>query len=187
MITKVSPLSYNNFSFKSALSENHQSKQDTNPVSATGEKANLVKTAFCGGVALGGRLLLEMLDGGFVIDDIAKKAKVTVGKQKNLTENERIVKEVGATTGLALCFVVGVAALYTIFKAPEINYQGNVNALKNRKDMDVYIKTNAVEKELYTQMNEKAKNADAKEKAKLREQYMQMQAAKNLIPEFVNR
>ena len=52
--------------------------------------------------------------------------------------------------------------------------------------MDVYTKTNEVEKELYTQMNEKAKNADDEEKAKLKEQYLKIQAAKNQVPEFVD-
>ena len=75
--------------------------------------------------------------------------------------------------------------LYTIFKAPNINYNGNVNAFKKRKDMDVYIKGNKIEKELYTQMNEKAKNANKEEKAKLKEQYMQIKAAKNQVPDFI--
>ena len=51
--------------------------------------------------------------------------------------------------------------------------------------MDVYIKGNDTEKELYTQMNEKAKNANEEEKAKLRTQYMQIQMAKNKVPDFV--
>lgn len=51
--------------------------------------------------------------------------------------------------------------------------------------MDVYVKGNSVEKELYTQMNEKAKQANEEEKAKLKEQYMQMKMAKNRVPDFV--
>ncbi len=51
--------------------------------------------------------------------------------------------------------------------------------------MDVYIKGNSVEKELYTQMNEKAKTADADEKVKLKDQYLKMQIAKNKLPDFV--
>lgn len=35
-------------------------------------------------------------------------------------------------------------------------------------------------------MNEKAKQADKEEKAKLKEQYMQMQMAKNRVPDFIN-
>ena len=66
-----------------------------------------------------------------------------------------------------------------------INYEGNVNAFKKGKDMDVYIKGNKVEKELYTQMNEKAKTANKEEKAKLKDQYMMMQKAKNRVPDFI--
>lgn len=44
--------------------------------------------------------------------------------------------------------------------------------------MDVYIKGNNVEKEILTQMNDRAQNADDKEKEKLKEQYMKMQMAK---------
>ena len=51
--------------------------------------------------------------------------------------------------------------------------------------MDVYIKGNNIEKELYTQMNEKAKQATSEEKEKLRQQYMQMQMAKNKVPDFI--
>lgn len=51
--------------------------------------------------------------------------------------------------------------------------------------MDVYIKGNKVEKELYTQMNEKAKTANKEEKAKLKDQYMIMQKAKNRVPDFI--
>ena len=51
--------------------------------------------------------------------------------------------------------------------------------------MDVYIKGNEAEKELYTQMNNKAKTATDEEKEKLRMQYAQMQMAKNTIPDFI--
>ena len=44
---------------------------------------------------------------------------------------------------------------------------------------------NIFKKEILTQMNEKAKSADDNEKAKLKEQYIQMQAAKNRVPEFI--
>ena len=35
-------------------------------------------------------------------------------------------------------------------------------------------------------MNDKAKQADKEEKVKLKEQYMQMQMAKNRVPDFIN-
>ena len=51
--------------------------------------------------------------------------------------------------------------------------------------MDVYIKGNAVEQELYNQMNEKAKTATQQDKAKLNAQYAKLKAAKNVVPAFV--
>ena len=181
---QVNSFAQNPYTFKSAV-ENKNVKKDENPISAAGEKATLAKATFVAGIGLGGRLLFELVDGGFVLDSVCDKAKKITDKQKNLTKNERMFKELGVGAGLVAAFVCSVAALYTVFKAPEINYKGNINTVKHRKDMDVYIKSNAVEKELYTQMNDKAKNADEKEKIKLREQYMQMQAAKNKVPDFV--
>ena len=102
-----------------------------------------------------------------------------------MSKNKKALLAVGAWAGLIAAFIGGFAILYTLFKAPKINYEGNVNAFKKGKDMDVYVKGNSVEKELYTQMNEKAKQANEEEKAKLKEQYMQMKMAKNRVPDFV--
>ena len=145
---------------------NTQAQKDQNPISKNGEKAKLVKATFVAGLGLGAKLLFELMDGDFVVDRLGVK--------------------IGASLGLLTAFVAGFAALYTLFKAPKINYQCNVNAFQKEKDMDVYIKGNTAEKELYTQMNEKAKNADEQEKNKLREQYLKMQVAKNKLPDFVN-
>ena len=168
----------------------HQQKQtpknDNNPISKTGEKAKLTKAAFVAGLGLGAKLLFEVLDGDFVVDTLGEKAEKIVDKQhKNATRNKKVLLALGAWAGLVMAFIGGFAMLYTIFKAPNINYNGNVNAFKKGKDMDVYIKGNKIEKELYTQMNEKAQNANKEEKAKLKEQYIQMKASKNQIPEFV--
>lgn len=162
------------------------SKNDNNPISRTGEKAKLTKAAFVAGLGLGAKLLFEVLDGEFVVDTLGEKAEKIVDKQhKNATRNKKVLLALGAWAGLVMAFIGGFAMLYTIFKAPNINYNGNVNAFKKGKDMDVYIKGNKIEKELYTQMNEKAQNANKEEKAKLKEQYIQMKASKNQIPEFV--
>lgn len=161
-------------------------KNDNNPISKTGEKAKLTKAAFVAGLGLGAKLLFEVLDGEFVVDTLGEKAEKIVDKQhKNATRNKKVLLALGAWAGLVMAFIGGFAMLYTIFKAPNINYNGNVNAFKKGKDMDVYIKGNKIEKELYTQMNEKAQNANKEEKAKLKEQYIQMKASKNQIPEFV--
>ena len=161
-------------------------KNDNNPISKNGEKAKLTKAAFVAGLGLGAKLLFEVLDGDFVVDTLGEKAEKIVDKQhKNATRNKKVLLALGAWAGLVMAFIGGFAMLYTIFKAPNINYNGNVNAFKKGKDMDVYIKGNKIEKELYTQMNEKAQNANKEEKAKLKEQYIQMKESKNQIPEFV--
>ena len=175
---------YNLYSFGNQTKTKQQ--QNSNPISQKGEKALLVKSTFVAGLALGARLLLELMDGDFVVDTLGKKAGKIVDKNhKNASKNKKFWLCMGTFVGLATMFVAGFAMLYTAFQAPKINYKGNVNAFKKGKDMDVYIKGNEVEKELLTQMNDKAKGADSEEKAKLKEQYMQMQMAKNRVPDFV--
>jgi hypothetical protein len=52
--------------------------------------------------------------------------------------------------------------------------------------MDIYIKSNEAEKELYTQLDEKAKQTNSEEKDTLKEQYLKLKNAKNKVPDFVN-
>lgn len=173
----------NSFSF---TQQKTTAKNDNNPISKSGEKAKLTKAAFIAGLGIGAKLLFEVMDGDFVVDTLGNKAEKIVDKQhKNVAKNKKALLAVGAWAGLIAAFIGGFAILYTLFKAPKINYEGNVNAFKKGKDMDVYVKGNSVEKELYTQMNEKAKQANEEEKAKLKEQYMQMKMAKNRVPDFV--
>lgn len=177
----------NNFSFRANSKKQSAQKKDNNPISKSGEKALLVKGTFLAGLGLGARLLFEVMDCDFVVEKLGDKAEKIVNKQhQNVSRNKKALLQLGAWGGLIAMFIGGFAILYTLFKSPEINYKGNVNAFKKGKDMDVYIKGNKVEKELYTQMNEKAKGADTEEKVKLKEQYMQMQMAKNRVPDFVN-
>lgn len=183
----VSPVSYNTYTFGASKPQKNNAPDADNPISKKGEKAKLIKMTFLGGLAVGARLLFELMDGDFVFDELADKAGKIVEKQHAGSKGwTRALLGLGAFAGLVAMFVGGFALLYTLFKAPKINYDGNVNAFKKSKEMDVYTKTNEVEKELYTQMNEKAKEADEEEKAKLKEQYLKMQAAKNQMPEFVD-
>ncbi len=162
-------------------------QQNTNPISENGEKAKLAKATFVAGLGVGTRLLFEIVDDfDFVGEKLGKKAEKIVNEQhKDVSANKKMLLKAGAWIGLIATFISGFALLYTLFKAPKINYEGKVNAFKKGKEMDVYIKGNSAEKEIYTQMNEKAKNANDDEKAKLKEQYMQMQMAKNRVPDFV--
>ncbi len=181
---KISPIQ--NYSYSFGTAKNSTEKNNTNPVSKKGEKALLVKATFFGGLAVGARLLFELLDEDFVFNKLSNSAEKIVNKQhKNLSANKKALYTLGASAGLLAAFISGFAILYTMFNAPKINYKGNINAFKKGKDMDVYIKGNEVEKELYTQMNEKAKVANSEEKAKLQQQYAQMQMAKNRVPDFI--
>lgn len=173
---RISPLNTYT-SFKAQQKQN----SDKNPISKTGEKATLMKATFIAGLGLGARLLAELADGDFVVEHIGKKAEQIASKQKSKSG----LRTAGIFIGLVLMGIGAFAALYTLFMAPKINYQGNVRAFKKSKDMDVYIQGNKAEKEIYTQMNEKAKNANPDEKEKLKEQYMMMQKAKNKVPDFV--
>lgn len=185
----VSPISNRYYSFEANTTSKTNKKnlnQDKNPVSKAGEKANLVKATFIAGIGIGARLLFELMDGDFVGENLANTAEKIVEKQhKNASKNKKLLMFLGATAGLISLFIGGFALLYTLFKAPNINYNGNVNAFKKKKEMDVYIKGNNIEKDLYTQMNDKAKTANKEEKEKLREQYAKMQMAKNKLPDFI--
>ena len=182
---RISPV--NTYSFKADTPQKQREQQNQNPISKTGEKAKLVKATFIAGLGFGTKLLFELVDDfDFVGEKLGQKASDIVNRQnKNASKNKKMLLKLGAWAGFIATFVAGAAFLYTLFKAPKINYQGNINAFQKSKDMDVYIKGNAAEKEIYTQMNEKAKNASEEEKEKLREQYMQMQVAKNKVPDFV--
>lgn len=165
-------------------------KTEDNPISEKGEKMKLVTATFIGGLGLGVRLLAELLDGDFLGEKIYKKG-VAIGKdrtknlvQPNLARKQALIA-IAAMLGIAGSFIGGFALLYTLFNAPKIAYNGKVNAFTKGKDMDVYIKGNRVEKELYNQMNDKAKSASAEEKEKLKMQYAQLKIAKNDLPEFL--
>lgn len=190
MSLNVSPVKFFSFNGKSNAAtvqkENRQPEYDKNPVSGKGETMNLIKATFLAGAALGGRLLWEIFDGDFVFETAGNTAKNLVDKnKKNVSSNKRILLYIGATAAVLAAAVSGFALLYTMLNAPKIAYNSKINTFKKSKEMDVYIKANEAEKSIYTQMNEKAKNADEKERDKLKEQYQQMKIAKNQVPDFI--
>ncbi len=156
-----------------------------NPISRKGEVANLIKITFLGGFALGMRLLWELLDGDFLFEHAGNTATKIVDKNNaGLKGAKRDMYRAGATVALIAAGVSAFALLYTMLNAPKIAYKSKVNAFKKEKEMDVYVKANEAEKGIYTELSEKATNADDIENAKLKEQYMQMRMAKNEVPEF---
>ena len=199
---KINNISFNTQAFRQKSKPNQPAQLgDDNPISRKGEVMNLIKTTFVGGLVMGGYLLAEVVeDGDFLIDELIeyskKKSNAKNKKEENKIKNEfdrkiqelknnKFLKSVGVFVALTAALISGFALLYTLFNAPKIAYNSKVNTFKKSKEMDVYIKANEAERELYTQLDEKAKNSTPEEKEQLKTQYMQMRNAKNQVPDFV--
>lgn len=162
-------------------------KADENPISRKGEALNLIKATFFGGLLLGARLLLELFDSEFLFEHAEHSATKLVDKNKQgLNATKRNLCRAGATIAIIAAGVSGFALLYTMFNAPKIAYKSKVQSFEKKKEMDVYIKANAVERDLYEQLSNKADSADEIERAKLKGQYAQMKMAKNQVPDFID-
>ena len=187
MIQSISANYSLNFRNKSQpRTQQKQAKQDVNPISRKGEAMKLVAVTFLGGLAFAGKLVLELAENGdFIIETFAKKAKKVAEKKgqkidekaimqeaKKQAKDSRTLKVIGAFVGILAAFFAGVALLYTAFHAPKIAYESKVNTFKRSKEMDVYIKSNEAERELYTQLDEKAKQSNAEEKTQLKALYL---------------
>lgn len=160
--------------------------KDKNPISVIGEDANLLKATAITGLGVGARALWYLFENGFVFEDLGRISKKMVDKNKaNVSGAKKELLYIGAYGAVVAGFIAGIAALYTLYKTPEIAYKGKVNAFTKGKDMDLYTKGNDVEKELYNQMNDKAKNATPEEKERLKQQYLKLKAAKNQAPDFI--
>lgn len=160
--------------------------KDKNPINKLGERETLLKATVIGGLGVGARALWYLFEEGFVWEELGEMGAKIVDKNKpNVKGAKKGLLYFGAWAALAGGFIAAVAAVYTIYKTPNIMYEGKINAFTKGKDMDVYIKGNKVERELYDQMNEKAKKATKEEKEKLSQQYLKLKTAKNPIPDFI--
>lgn len=171
-----------------SFSESRKKKDsDKNPISKFGEQASLTKATVIAGVGFGAEALWWLCDDGFLFNIFGDEAEQHVERYfKDAKAPEKVIRGVGTWVGLMAAFVGCVALLYTLFELPKIMYQGKVNAFKKGKDMDVYVKGNKVERELYDQMNDKAKDATEEEKKVLSQQYLKLKAAKNQTPDYIN-
>lgn len=158
-------------------------EEDKNPISQLGERETLLKTTVIAGLGFGARALFYLWENGFEIEHLFKVSTKIAEKNKQAKNNPLVY--IGAFVAVVGGFIAAVAALYTLFKTPEIVYKGKVNAFVKGKDMDLYRKSNKVEVELYEQMNDKAKDATADEKKVLAQQYLKLKAAKNQTPDFI--
>lgn len=171
----------NPYQMGSFCATQREPNKDKNPISKGGEREMLFKATVLAGLGFGAKLLLYAYQEGIAVENLveygAKLAK------KNKKANPWV--QLGAGSAVLVGFIGLMAALYTILKTPEIMYKGKINAFVKGKDMSVYSKSNDIEKDLYDQMNEKAKGATAEEKEVLKQQYLKLKAAKNPTPEFI--
>ncbi len=177
-----------NFKAKSTKPEQktNSNKTQENPITRKGETMNLILATFVSGLALGARLLFELLDGDFLFETAEKQASKIVEKnKKEATAGMKNMYKFGASLALIAGGISGFALLVTALSAPKIVYKSKVNTYKKQKEVDVYIKANEAEKNIYSELNERAKSANSKERDELKAQYMQMQMAKNELPEFL--
>lgn len=170
-----------------AASQN-KNNDDKNPISTSGERAKLMKATVISGLGFGVKMLFEVIDDGlFAIEDTWNAGtKLADKKHPTATGAKKEFLHIGGFLAVTVGFIAAAAAIYTAAKTPEAMYDGKVNAFKKGKDMDVYVKGNNVEKHLYDQMNEKAKDATPEEKKKLSEQYLKLKSAKNQTPDFID-
>ncbi len=175
-----------NFSNRAFLGSQNQPTYDKNPISKSGETQLLVKGAFIAGLGFGAKALFYLADDTTLLEDTYSASQKLVNKNKpNVKGYKKNLLHLGGWLAIIGASVVGFAALYTLFKAPEIKYKAKVNTFQKSNDMNVYIRGNAVETELYNQMNDAAKTANVSEKRELSKQYLKLKAAKNEMPDFV--
>lgn len=191
MSLSVNAVNITSFTNNHRKNQNRSTKQTdsiNNPISTKGERMKLLTTTFIAGLGLGVKLLAELMDGDFLGEILFKKGRNIANKaekQAKLSKNKKILVGIGTVVGLVGMFIGGFALFYTLYKTPKINYDGKVNAFKKGKEMDTYLKSNKIEKDIYTQMNDKAQNSDFSEKEKLKEHFLKMQMAQNKVPDFV--
>lgn len=181
------------FTSKEALSAKKQAPDkrltyDKNPINPKGERSNALLATAAAGLLFGVRVLFGILDdgdGAQFVGEMAEKVSDRIQKRKGVNPKQTLLNKIGGPIAVLAAFVGVMAFIYTLYNMPKTLYNAKVNTFKKSKEMDVYIKGNAVEKELYNQMNEKAQNANEDDKAELNKQYAKLKAAKNVVPDFV--
>jgi len=188
-VNTINSISFTNKPQQQKDAAPQSAKIDTsdNPISKRGERMKLFTATLLAGLGVGARALWYLSEDGFAFEHIENAGK-KLGKKyfSNMPKNKRLPFAILGTLGLMGVFIGGIALLYTIYKAPKIAYDGKVNAFKKGKEIDVYIKSNAVEKNLYSKINEEAKDADEQKKEQLKQNFATLNLAGSRVPDFIN-
>lgn len=163
---------------------------EENPISKPLEQLDVVKASLIAGLGFGAKAICEL-----VFDDTSIIEDAYNAGQKLAKKNYKNVQSSGKRFALGLAssgaIIVGsiglLAGLYALFNAPKSMYKGKVNAHKKSEEMDVYLASNRIEKDLYEQVGNAVKEAKTEEELqKAESQYMMLKMAKNDVPSFVN-
>lgn len=168
--------------------ENSIKHDAENPIKKGFEQLDVVKASLLAGVGFGARALYYVFDDTDMLDFTFDASKKLVEKNyKNTKGAKRAAALLGSWAAILIGVVGVVAGLYTVYNTPKSMYQGKVNAHKKAEEMDVYLESNRVEKDLYNEVGQKAKEAKtSEEQEKVRQQYTKLQMAKNQTPSFIN-
>lgn len=164
-------------------------KEQKNPITEAGERSNLVLATFLGGLTVGGRVLFELWgdNGDDLFDLLGSASSKMVNKaHKNVDGIPKLALYVLAAAALTLAAVSVFALAYTAYNIPKINYNAKLNGHNKAMDMDVYIKSTNIEKELYGRLAQEAKGADVAKKEELATAHAQLGIVKSKMPEFIN-
>lgn len=180
---------YNNIRFKQNNSSGIKHDEE-NPISKSMEQLDVVKASLIAGLGFGAKAICELVyEDSSVLEDAFNAGQKLAKKNYGHIENSNKRFALGLASSAAI--IVGViglfAGLYAAFNAPKSMYKGKINAHKKAEEMDVYLASNRIEKDLYEQVDNSAKEATTEEElAKAQSQYMMLKMAKNEIPSFVN-
>jgi len=159
--------------------------ENQNPINEKGEFSKLLLGTVAAGFGFGARALFNLLDDDFVCTKFSDAGKKLADKNfKETSSFKKDVAALGSAVGYMGIFVAAIALIYTIFNTPKVKYETKVNTFTKSKDMDVYIKSKKIEKDLYDELDKKAKESSDSEKEKLKAQYFLLKKAKTEVPQF---
>lgn len=196
-VRNINNVKYNNVNFtnntssvKNAENKNNGIEHDKeNPINKSLEQLDVVKASLFAGLGFGARALYYLFDDTSILETTFDAGQKLANKNyKNVkSANKRFALGLASSAAIIVGVVGLFAGLYAAFNAPKSMYQGKVNAHKKAEEMDVYLTSNRIEKDLYNEVGTKAKEATTQEELeKAQSQYMMLKMAKNEVPSFIN-
>ncbi len=152
------------------IPENKEKKKYENPISGPLEMIATTSAVIFASLSY---VFKEHLED--IIENIENKDK---NCKTPMTLKQKMTK-----VGLA---ALALSAIVTLVTLPKALYDTSIKTVKKKKDMDVYIRSNEVEKKVFEKLDEKSKRTETKEdQKKLADNFLKMQSAKQIAPKSV--